>query len=776
MDIRKTTDIIADIKKLVKSKGYIYTLCMIIMEDFHFNVEKMHEIDIRARLNKNEVSLLFGFLLQEEINLDKPDTPFELIEQKKETNKLMEELHRSTLAPLIEKFKPLIENPESNLKPSKREFFGGEHIFIEPIFYAGDGIYDFQYLEFLERKYKYDETWLNVNSNFYFDDIIKITNQIKSAHQKKIKNVNFLGLKENKSQIIKNLKKDKSILKKERNKKNFEEFFTMLEFFQFFELFDTGNHIEKGLNPKEIGEKGWNSFYKGLIDLFSIKKSDFNTDLNISAFLNNFSIRTDEKSINKHFQNIGDFNLFTAKPIIQLDSERFLVPISFSVFEAVYESPYYWMASDKKYRNTLAENRGKVGEEITYELLCKVFGNHRVFKSVKIEFKKGHVDTDIDVLCILGNKALCVQVKSKKLTQLSRQGSFNQLQKDFKSAVQDAYEQGLLSRERILEKKATFFNEKGEKIKITEDIKEVYILGITTENYPTLTHQTFTLLEKKESDPNPLFLTIFDLELVLFYLNNPYDFLYYIRQRTDLMDYFNANEEMHFLGYHLMHKLWKDPKADYIQLDTSFGQLIDRNYYPFKLGIETSSENDKIENRWKNKEFDILCNQIDEIESPRKTDIIFHLLDWSQESRDNLLNQLKATKEKTKIDGERHNFSIVAGIVRSSFGLTFISWENNNIYELNDRLLKLSKRRKYKSKADLWVGIGCLKDSTRMVDSIVFSEVKWEYDEKMEEETKLYLEGKNKGSQIKLGRKIGRNEPCPCCSGKKYKHCCGRNY
>jgi uncharacterized protein YecA (UPF0149 family) len=22
--------------------------------------------------------------------------------------------------------------------------------------------------------------------------------------------------------------------------------------------------------------------------------------------------------------------------------------------------------------------------------------------------------------------------------------------------------------------------------------------------------------------------------------------------------------------------------------------------------------------------------------------------------------------------------------------------------------------------------------------------------------------------------KIGRNQPCPCGSGKKYKHCCGR--
>lgn len=27
---------------------------------------------------------------------------------------------------------------------------------------------------------------------------------------------------------------------------------------------------------------------------------------------------------------------------------------------------------------------------------------------------------------------------------------------------------------------------------------------------------------------------------------------------------------------------------------------------------------------------------------------------------------------------------------------------------------------------------------------------------------------------VKVGKKIGRNEPCPCGSGKKYKHCCGK--
>jgi SWIM/SEC-C metal-binding protein len=28
--------------------------------------------------------------------------------------------------------------------------------------------------------------------------------------------------------------------------------------------------------------------------------------------------------------------------------------------------------------------------------------------------------------------------------------------------------------------------------------------------------------------------------------------------------------------------------------------------------------------------------------------------------------------------------------------------------------------------------------------------------------------------QVKAASKVGRNEPCPCGSGKKYKKCCGR--
>ena len=38
---------------------------------------------------------------------------------------------------------------------------------------------------------------------------------------------------------------------------------------------------------------------------------------------------------------------------------------------------------------------------------------------------------------------------------------------------------------------------------------------------------------------------------------------------------------------------------------------------------------------------------------------------------------------------------------------------------------------------------------------------------------KLYKEQKE-STTIRKGKKIGRNDPCPCGSGKKYKKCCGK--
>lgn len=69
-------------------------------------------------------------------------------------------------------------------------------------------------------------------------------------------------------------------------------------------------------------------------------------------------------------------------------------------------------------------------------------------------------------------------------------------------------------------------------------------------------------------------------------------------------------------------------------------------------------------------------------------------------------------------------------------------------------------------------------DKVKLYKNMVDSKAEWLYelpmwDDIFDPETKkaLYLEQKKSGTVI-VGKKIGRNAPCPCGSGKKYKHCC----
>ena len=56
----------------------------------------------------------------------------------------------------------------------------------------------------------------------------------------------------------------------------------------------------------------------------------------------------------------------------------------------------------------------------------------------------------------------------------------------------------------------------------------------------------------------------------------------------------------------------------------------------------------------------------------------------------------------------------------------------------------------------------------------LYSLTEWDAHLSMERRQELYREQKNSKTVVK-GPKVGRNDPCPCGSGKKYKKCCGRD-
>lgn len=72
-------------------------------------------------------------------------------------------------------------------------------------------------------------------------------------------------------------------------------------------------------------------------------------------------------------------------------------------------------------------------------------------------------------------------------------------------------------------------------------------------------------------------------------------------------------------------------------------------------------------------------------------------------------------------------------------------------------------------------------DPEKLYYNMVEAKADWLYNLPMwdniltqEKRKELYKAQKASGTIVK-GRKIGRNDPCPCGSGLKYKKCCGRN-
>ena len=71
-------------------------------------------------------------------------------------------------------------------------------------------------------------------------------------------------------------------------------------------------------------------------------------------------------------------------------------------------------------------------------------------------------------------------------------------------------------------------------------------------------------------------------------------------------------------------------------------------------------------------------------------------------------------------------------------------------------------------------------DKERLYKNMVAAKADWLYELPQwkeifsEEELKKFYKEQKESTTIRKPKNIGRNDPCPCGSGKKYKKCCGR--
>lgn len=701
------------IQALVQKTGYIYALLMTIIRDCFFDFNNSEKFAVRDKLITEELMTLLGFWLQ------KPDSWFsypnsfeELYTMMEDADKLMKEMHDAAYESVFSELSKMNqEGSETHIVGLSEDAHAQE--IQEAIYYNGDLAFDYEYLYFLPRKYKYDAEWLKQNYCFDPEEVGKIALKIKEILQKKVSSVLCFP--------------NTSIDFKQMGFETEEAFKMNLEFAKYYKIIPS---FDENSNIEEI-TSSIHSFCNSLLDLFTINDTELKDFLCANALLKNFSLELG-KNRNEKYHRFGDYNILQEKPIIRLSERSYLIPLVYPVFTSLYETPFYWIMEDTHYRKTAGNHRGTAGEDMVYELLEPIFGEEHIFRDLEIKNSKHHTITDIDTLCVLGSKAICFQVKSKKLSQASRTGSLEQLTNDFKFAVQDAYEQGLICRNYILNQRNVFFVSRNNHdiVNISDTIDEVYIVCLTSENYPALIHQVHELLRIKGNDPSPLVFSVFDLKLITHYLNDPYKFTYYIRQRIKTSSYFISNTEVNLLSFHLFHNLFPDPKYSREIIDDNYAYEINKVYYSYLSGRLSSFNEESLNHSRENKNFDLLCKSIAQINSPTTVDILFFLYDLSSDSREKLIEAINYVKQRSQKNNTVVSVCIKYNGLDEVTGITCVSVQS--YASLYQNMFCVGEMHKYHHKASKWLTLGVYNTTKSMVDMAVYFDKEWKEDPVME--------------------------------------------
>lgn len=584
----------------------------------------------------------------------------------------------------------------------------------EPIFYCGESAYVFQYRDFSVWKYSKDDAWLLFNKGFAIADARTVVAALEQFQEKKL-----LGT----LTALRGTAPDQ---------------WTVLPGFTF-SLQDLVKASR--LAPEVV---------KGVVSAFTFPSEDRNST----------------------FDHLDDYNAANALPIIAVGDDQFVLFQSYSLAEALYESPFYWLGADKAYASLAMKHRGEVTEAFARQRLERVFGKAYVHAGVNIMASKEHTVGEIDVLVLFGNRAIVLQAKSKRLTMEARKGNDLVLKSDFQKSIQESYDQGLSCAQHLLDGKHKFIDASGVEIQLPMSVREVYIVCLISDHYPALSFQARHFLKANTTlqIPAPFVMDVFALDAMTEMLESPLRLLSYIERRVKYADVVMAGHELTILAYHVRKNLWFDGEFNMALLGDDISVPLDIAMASRRAGIPGEKTPDGILTRLHKTSLGRVVSNIEARPDPASIDLGFLLLTLGEETMIKVSGAIDALAKQAAIDGNVHDITVAVG----NTGLT-VHVHDRPSNEARERLRGHCNLRKYSQKAPTWFGV-CL-GSDHSVRFGLKLEQEWQQDDEMDKLVGTMPAPKKfraLGNLTKT-RKIGRNDKCPCGSGKKFKKCHGSN-
>ena len=626
------------------------------------------------------------------------------------SDELLAELHQVLS---LEAFQ--VRDWEKIVKEGGNPFQRGE-AYREPIFYGGESAYLFQYLDLARRKYESDDDWMERTKGFKIDSAQAVVRAAGAIQSEKLQ----------------------SRLDTMRRLPPAE--WTILP-----------AHI---LTAAEIAERSG-------IDTSVVKR-----------VLDSFALPGGET--NEGFAALDDFNVANALPLLRVNQSEFLLFQGYSLAEALYEAPFYWMSADKAYRAAAMNNRGRFAEAFSAERLQRVFGKARVHTNVDVYESKNQKLGEVDVLVVFANRAIVLQAKAKRLTLAARKGHDQVIKDDFKKSVQDSYDQGRLCASMLTDARYRFVDATGTELTFDRGFKDIYVLCVVSDHYPALSFQARQFLKRQETAviKPPFVLDVFTLDAVTEMLESPLRFLSYLHRRTLYADRLHASLELTILSYHLTQNLWLDDEHTMVVLCEDISAGLDVAMAARRDGTPGRATPEGILTRHAGSTLWRLIEDIETKADAGTIDLGLMLLTLGGDTTKDANRAIDNAMAKTRRDGKTHDVTIGLG----DTGFT-VHCSDLPIPTAAAPLRRHCEHRKYTEKANSWFGV-CLGSHDLRMRFGVSLDYPWKQDPSLDRTT---MKLPRPASSIKAAmsqpvtrQKVGRNDLCPCGSGLKHKKCCLR--
>ncbi|MHA3050861.1 YecA family protein [Acinetobacter sp. ANC 4640] len=515
----------------------------------------------------------------------------------------------------------------------------------------------------------------------------------------------------------------------------------------------------------------------GFSKIFQFTLSEISTKSNldskvVESIIDSFSALPEVGM--ESFQAIDDFNYRNAYPIIKLNDDFFISLQSYSLWESLYENPFFWFNADLSYKSIASKNRGQFTEDFSEHCLNSVFESKNIYKNINIHNGKDIVG-EIDVLVIFGKYALVIQAKSKKLTIEARKGNNLKIKDDFKKAVHNAYDQALECCN-FLQDPSMIFKQGNNILKLNStQLENIFPICITSEYYPALAMQAREFLNIQTSNiiKHPFIMDVFLLDLITEMLDSPLLFLDFLEKRCDFGHNLISNHELTILSTYIKYNLYFENSPNLVMLEDSLSGELELAMLARRENLDVIRiPNGLLTLKDKYKYLGGLLNEVKYSDDFKKQKLGFLLLSLSEETLEQLNDAFKQMIDAFFCGKTHSDLSI--GISHGKIGLT-IHCNDVDFFSATQSLIEHCKMRKYSTKSESWIGL-CYSPSEQKIRFLDYQFSKWVKNDEIEKKVKPAKKTNLTPNTFKpkiitnQNKRISRNDECPCGSGRKYKN------